>query len=45
VTKLRAADGTILGTFSSGGVGSFAVAFDGASIWVTNFNTDTVAKL
>jgi DNA-binding beta-propeller fold protein YncE len=44
VTKLRASDGTNLGTF---GVGSspVGVAFDGANIWVTNANGNNVTKL
>ena len=36
VTKLAASDGSFLGKWSVGGK-SFAVAFDGANIWVTNF--------
>jgi hypothetical protein len=45
VTKLRASDGANLGTFTVG-ISPFGVAFDGASIWVTN-NTPsgTVTKL
>jgi len=44
VTKLRASDGMRLGTFS---VGSYplGIAFDGANIWVTNTNSNTVNKL
>ena len=42
--KLRASDGAVLGTF---GVGSapLGLAFDGANIWVTNQNSNTVTKL
>ena len=43
VSKLRASDGTDLGTFA---VGPFptGVAFDGANIWVTNTFDATVSK-
>jgi hypothetical protein len=44
VTKLRASDGVTLGTFSVGGL-PVGVAFDGANIWVTTGNANTVAKL
>jgi DNA-binding beta-propeller fold protein YncE len=38
VTKVRASDGTLLGTFAlgAGPVGAAFVVFDGANIWVTN---------
>jgi hypothetical protein len=44
VTKLRASDGSTLGTFS---VGTFprGLAFDGSNIWVANFNSNTITKL
>ena len=44
VTKLRASDGKVLGTF---GVGSspYGVAFDGANVWVANGNSNNVTKL
>jgi hypothetical protein len=46
VTKLRASDGAVLGTYGlGGGTGPCAVAFDGANIWVTNWADDTVTKL
>src|SRR5262249_31445547 len=35
VSKLRASDGTLLGTFATGSY-PVAVAFDGANIWITN---------
>jgi DNA-binding beta-propeller fold protein YncE len=45
VTKLRASDGTMLGTFGAGS-GPLEVAFDGANIWMTNaFGTSAVIKL
>ena len=44
VTKLRASDGTVLGTFSSGGGQPNGLAFDGANIWVSNFSGN-VTKL
>jgi DNA-binding beta-propeller fold protein YncE len=44
VTKLRASDGTNLGTFPVGD-SPRAVAFDGANIWVVNYGSGTVSKL
>jgi len=44
VTKLRASDGALLGTFEAGGTTAWA-AFDGENIWVTNFNDGQVSKL
>ena len=36
VSKLRASDGALLGTYAVGGAPQ-AVAFDGVQIWVANF--------
>jgi DNA-binding beta-propeller fold protein YncE len=44
VTKLRASDGAVLGTFNVGG-GPLGVVFDGANIWVADGPTNTVIKL
>jgi YVTN family beta-propeller protein len=44
VTKLRATDGGVLGTFAVGAA-PYGVAFDGANIWVSNFSPGTVTKL
>jgi len=44
VTKLRASDGAILGTFLVGSQPN-GLAFDGADIWVTNQSSGTVSKL
>src|SRR5215472_14783786 len=44
VTKLRASDGTVLGTFSSVGSAPTGVTFDGADIWVSSLG-GTVSKL
>jgi uncharacterized protein (TIGR03437 family) len=44
VTKLRASDGTILGTFSAG-VSPNALVFDGSHIWVANSGTGFVTEL
>ncbi len=44
VTKLRASDCAILGTFPVGN-GPLALAFDGANIWVANHNSNNVTKL
>ena len=43
MTKLRASDGTNLGTFAVGS-GSNGLAFDGANIWVSN-SGGSVTKL
>jgi hypothetical protein len=43
VTKLRASDGAILGTFDTG-AGAIGIAFDGANIWVANQTANTVTK-
>ena len=44
VTKLRASDGTNLGSFAAGD-SPVGIAFDGANIWVANFGNDRVTKL
>jgi DNA-binding beta-propeller fold protein YncE len=44
LTKLRANDGTNLGTFKVG-YGAMGLAFDGANIWVANSLDNTVSKL
>jgi hypothetical protein len=44
VTKLRASDGTTLGTYSAGGY-PVDVAFDGDNIWVTDAIQGVVRKL
>ena len=44
LTKLRASDGTTLGTFATG-AGPSRIAYDGANIWVTNFFDKSVTKL
>ena len=44
VTKIRASDGTVLGTFGVGS-GPNALAFDGANIWVADGSSNTVTKL
>ena len=43
--KIRASDGTLLGTFARGGNGARFIAFDGFNIWVTNPNENTVTKV
>jgi len=43
VTKIRASDGFIVGTFSVGS--PTGVAFDGANIWVSDFSSGTITKL
>ena len=43
VTKLRASDGTILGTYAVGTC-PHAIAFDGANIWVANCVSNNVTK-
>jgi YVTN family beta-propeller protein len=44
VTKLRASDGTNLGTFPVGS-SPYGIAFDGSSVWVANYDSNTVSKL
>src|ERR1700674_3558632 len=44
VTKLRANDGEVLGTFKAGAE-PYGVTFDGANIWVSNVGDGTVDKL
>ncbi len=44
VSKLRASDGALLGTFTVGS-SPIGVAFDGANIWVTNSASANVSKL
>jgi len=44
VTKLRASDGTILGTYNVG-TQPLGICFDGANIWVTNSGSNSVTKL
>ena len=44
VTKLRASDGTNLGSFAVGG-SPRGVAFDGAHVWLANYFSDSVTKL
>ena len=44
LTKLRASDGTTLGSFKVGD-GPGELAFDGRFIWVTNYNSDTVSSV
>jgi outer membrane protein assembly factor BamB len=41
---LRASDGAVLGTFGVG-INPLGIAFDGASMWVANRNSNTVTKL
>jgi len=44
VTKLRAIDGDVQGTFNVGDR-PYGMAFDGANIWVANYGSNTVTKL
>ena len=44
VTKLRANDGALLGTFTLEGR-PYGVAFDGANIWVAINSSDKITKL
>ena len=41
--KLSGRDGAILATYPAGN-GPYSVAFDGASVWVTNSRDNTVSK-
>ncbi len=44
VIKLRASDGSLLGTFKTGN-GPTAMAFDGENLWVANSGSDSVSKI
>jgi DNA-binding beta-propeller fold protein YncE len=44
VTKVRARDGAIVGTFNAGAA-PLKIAFDGANMWVTNPTANTVTKI
>jgi DNA-binding beta-propeller fold protein YncE len=44
VTKLKASDGSLVGTYAVGS-SPFGICFDGANIWVANFGSDNVTKL
>ncbi|HWT80618.1 MAG TPA: hypothetical protein VN648_17675, partial [Candidatus Methylomirabilis sp.] len=44
VTKLRASDGAVLGSFPAGNAPS-ALAFDGANIWIADQGSDSVTQL
>jgi DNA-binding beta-propeller fold protein YncE len=43
VSKLRASDGSLVGTYAAG-LGPLGVAFDGANIWVANNGTSSLSK-
>ena len=45
VTKLRASDGALLGTFPVVGAGASGITFDGENIWVTSPRSSIVTKL
>src|SRR5581483_3245559 len=44
VTKLRANDGTNLGSFAAG-TGPYALAYDGANVWAADGGSNTVTKI
>jgi len=44
VTKLRASDGSVLGTFTIG-LGPVGVAFDGSNIWTANTTGNNITKV
>src|ERR1035438_10456849 len=44
VIKVRASDGTVLGTFAAGSQ-PLDLCFDGSNIWVVNNDSDTVTEL
>jgi DNA-binding beta-propeller fold protein YncE len=44
VTKLRASDGSTLGTFPVGLTPS-GIVFDGQSMWITNYRSSTIMKM
>jgi hypothetical protein len=44
VTKLRASDGALLGTFHAGNAPAFG-GFDGVHVWVVNHGSNDISKL
>lgn len=44
LTKVRADDGSILGTYAVGS-GPYGMVFDGASIWVANYKSNDLSKV
>jgi hypothetical protein len=44
VVKFEARNGTVVGTYQVGGA-PMALVFDGANVWVANYNDDTLQKL
>jgi DNA-binding beta-propeller fold protein YncE len=44
VTKLRANDGIVLGTYTVG-IAPVSVCFDGLNIWVANSGSNSLSKL
>ncbi len=44
MSKLRATDGKVLGTFTVGS-NPLGIAFDGANMWIANRSSGTVSKL
>ena len=45
VTKLRASDGALLGTFTVAGAGAAGITFDGENIWVASTLSSTITLL
>lgn len=43
--KINPSDGTVLGTFFTGGVNPGLMAFDGTHLWVVNHGSGTIAKM
>ncbi|MGC2424660.1 MAG: hypothetical protein WA666_09930 [Nitrospirota bacterium] len=44
MTKLKASDGSLVGTYNVGS-NPLGIAFDGANIWVTNEGSNTVSRI
>jgi len=44
LTKIRADDGVVLGTYAVGS-GPYGMVFDGASIWVANYKSNDLSKV
>ena len=44
ITKLRASDGTLPGTYNVG-INPRGVIFDGTNVWVVNYDSNTITKL
>ena len=45
VSKLRASDGSLQGTYNVPGSTPVSIAFDGANVWIVNSTSNTVSEM